>query len=95
MMCGGFGGVKQPDENILAELSQIKGTIETKLNSSFTVFEPVHYKSQVVAGTNLMVKIKVDGEKYIHVKYHRPLPCNGTELVLMDASAGHSVTSDL
>jgi cystatin-A/B len=94
-MCGGFGGVKQVDDKIIEELGKVKSSIEAKLNSTFNVFEPVHYKSQVVAGTNFLVKIKVDNEKHIHVKYHRPLPCNGTELILLEATSGHSETDNL
>ena len=93
MMCGGFGQVREVNDDIRSELQSLKQSIEQKLNYQFTVFEPLHYKSQVVAGSNFMVKIKVDGEKFIHVKYHRPLPCNGNQLVLMDASAGHTLES--
>lgn len=95
MICGGFGQAREVDDNIRSHLNTLKEKIEEHLNATFSVFEPLKYTSQVVAGSNYLVKIKVDGEKYIHVKYHKPLPCNGTELVLMQATQGHTLDSNL
>ena len=43
--------------------------------------------TQVVAGTNYMVIIKVDGDKQIEAKIFKPLPCNGTELKVNSVKA--------
>ena len=95
MMCGGFGQVKPADNEVSQHLSEIKPHVESKMNATFTVFEPVHYKTQVVAGLNYLVKVKVDGEKYVHVKFCKPLPCNGTQLVLLSVEGDQSLSSDL
>ncbi len=85
MMCGGFSQANQPDETIVAICNDIKPHVEAHLNSTYTVFEPVSYTSQVVAGTNFLIKVKVGEDEHISIKVHRPLPCNGTELKLMEA----------
>ena len=94
-MCGGFGQAKAADESIVAICNDIKGQTESHLNATYNTFEPINYTSQVVAGTNFMIKVKVGDADYIHIKVHRPLPCNGTELKLMDATSGHSLETAL
>jgi hypothetical protein len=32
-----------------------------------------------------LIKVKVGEDEHISIKVHRPLPCNGTELKLMEA----------
>ena len=95
MMCGGFGQVNNADESTVAMCNEIKPKIEAHLNAKYDTFEPVSYTTQVVAGTNYKIKVKVGDSDYIHIKIHKPLPCNGTELVVMDASSGHSLDSAL
>lgn len=94
MMCGGFGNAKEADADIVAYANEVKASVETALGRTFTTYEPTHYKSQVVAGINYSIKIKTDTD-YIHVKVHKPLPCNGTELVVMETSQGHSLETAL
>ncbi len=48
-----------------------------------------------VAGTNYLVKVKVDGNEYIQVKVHKPLPHTQKEPVLMTAVGGLSESSPL
>ena len=95
MMCGGFGEAKEVDETTTGIVTDIKPAVEEKLGKTFTKFEPVSFKTQVVAGTNYIVKVKIDDEKYIHIKVHKPLPCNGTELRLLSAEEGHLAESAL
>ncbi len=90
-MCGGFGQAKPADDDVRQHLEEVKPLVEAETNASYTVFEPVSYKTQVVAGLNYIVKVKVDGEEYIHVKIHKPLPCNGTELSLMTVESGKTL----
>ena len=94
-MCGGFGQAKPADDSVKQVANEIKPKVEAALNSTFTVYEAVSYKTQVVAGTNFMIKVKVDGDKYIHIKVFRHLQCNGTQLELLEQSAGHTLTDQL
>ncbi len=89
MMCGGFGSEKQVNETVIQICNEVKESIENSLNAKYNVFEPVKYKSQVVAGTNYKVKIKVD-EGYVHAKIHQALSCNGGNVNIMEVSGGHT-----
>jgi cystatin-A/B len=94
MLCGGFGGVKNADNSIVELCNDIKSSAENHLGQTFTVWEPVHYKTQVVAGTNYLIKVKTDTD-YVHVKVHKALPHNGADLQLMNASSGHTLENPL
>ena len=48
--------------------------LEKALGETYTEFEAVKYTKQIVNGTNYNIKVKVGGEKYIHIKVHVPLP---------------------
>jgi cystatin-A/B len=75
MKCGGVSAPKPMNPEMFSKFVSLKANIQAKAGLTFTVFEPVAYTSQVVAGTNYKAKIKVDGGKYIHVKLFEPLPC--------------------
>ena len=94
-MCGGFGDARPVDDNVKSYANEVKGKVEEKLNTKFTVYEPINYKSQVVAGANFMIKVKVDGDKYIHIKVFKPSPVNGTEKQLLDVQTGKSLNDPL
>ncbi len=95
MFCGGFAQARPADDSIKQVANEVKPKVEAALNATFTTWEAVSYKAQVVAGTNFLIKVKVDGDKYVHIKVFRPLPCNGTELELLEQSAGHSLTDQI
>jgi cystatin-A/B len=84
MMCGGFGNDKQPDEEVRGICNEIKSQVESKLNASYGTFEPLSYQTQVVAGTNFLIKVKTDNGQ-LKIKVHRPLPHAGPQLTLMEA----------
>ena len=52
---------KEADDSLNDLLSQLKSDIETKLNTKFTLFKAIRYRTQTVRGTNFFVKIKVAG----------------------------------
>lgn len=90
-MCGGFTQNKPMDDEVKAIANEMKPKVETAMNKTFGVYEPVCYKTQVVAGVNYSIKVKVDGGKYLHMKIFKPLPCNGTELELLNQTDGHTL----
>mmetsp|Transcript_40622 Transcript_40622/g.46575 ORF Transcript_40622/g.46575 Transcript_40622/m.46575 type:complete len:99 (+) Transcript_40622:33-329(+) len=89
MLAGGHSEVKT-DADGLATISSFKGIIEAHLNASYTVFEPVHYTTQVVAGTVYQAKIRVDGDDHVHAKVYVTLPHEGENAEIMVAEAGKS-----
>ena len=95
MMCGGFGGARPADDEVKELVKSVKPKVEAKANNTYNVFEAVNFTTQVVAGTNFLVKVKVDNDKYLHVKVFRPLPCNGTELEVLDVQTGKTLNDPL
>ena len=91
-LCGGTGANKVADDHIKEVCSQIKSAVETHAAKSYATFEPVAYKTQVVAGTNYFVKVKVDdGDSHVHLRVFKGLPHAGGELSLH--SMQHEKTS--
>ena len=74
MRCGGFGKVKEVDASIQAILDGVKASVDQSLGHSPSTFTAISYASQVVAGTNYIIKVDTGADKYIHVKVHKPLP---------------------
>ncbi len=84
MICGGHTEPKPADDTCRQVLADVKSKVEGKMNATYTTFEVVNYTTQVVAGTNFVIKAHVGDNKHLAVKVFRPLPCNGTELEVTD-----------
>lgn len=61
------------DELVIKSCKTIRDDVvskakEDKQDYNFKEFTPIKAKSQVVAGTNLFVKVKIDSNKYIHIR---------------------------
>ena len=77
MLCGGASSSKPADEDIKQICTEIREEAEKHADKKFDIFEPVEYKSQVVAGTNYFIKVKVDDDNHVHVRVYHKLPCYG------------------
>jgi hypothetical protein len=62
------------DAHGLEIISQFKATVEGHSGVSYGVFEPIHYTTQVVSGTNYQAKVRVGEEEFIDFKVYQPLP---------------------
>lgn len=82
-MCGGL-------KDQALEKAQASGW-----NGLFSEFTAVSFTSQVVAGTNYFVKVKVGDGKYCHLRVHQPLPHTGQppaiHSVQMDKAEGDAI----
>merc|ERR1711916_400768 len=87
-----MGDASAPDENAKAVLASVKGAVETKQGKTYTTFDPIHVKTQVVAGTNYMFKVLCDEGEVIHVKVHKPLPHTNNPTVLMNVLPAKQLT---
>ena len=87
-MLGGFGAAKPVTPEVGQLALNMKPHAETKLGASWSTYEPVTYTSQVVAGTNYLVKVKVGESEYVHLKIYQPLPCAGGQPELSEAHGG-------
>ena len=73
MLCGGFGNARDADDEVKALALEMKPKVEQALGATYGTFEAVKYTSQVVAGTNYKIKVKVGDEQYVHIKVFVPL----------------------
>ena len=95
MMCGGFGDAEDADEEIKAIAKEIKPQVEKALGAKYSQFEAVKYISQVVAGTNYKIKVKVGDKQYVHIKVYVPLPCKNAPNELLEQEAGKTLDDPL
>lgn len=95
MMCGGFGGAKDADAEVQTIADSVKQQTEQKLGKTFAEFKALKYKTQVVAGTNYLIKVQVGADQYVHIKVFKALPCNGGELKLSEATGGKTLADAL
>ena len=95
MMCGGFGNSRPADDKVKAIALEMKPKVEQALGETYSEFEAVSFMTQVVAGTNYKIKVKVGNGKYVHIKVFVPLPCNGTEKKLRSQEANKTLNDKL
>ena len=74
MMPGGFEQAKEATKEIQTIAEGMKEQVEKQLGQTFDRFDAVVYTSQIVAGTNYLIKVQVGEEKFVHIKVHIPLP---------------------
>ena len=73
---GGMKEVKDITPEVKELVLKVKTDIESKANQTFTTFEPISFATQVVAGTNYFVNIKVGENKHIHCRIFQDLKRN-------------------
>ena len=74
---------------------QVKPAVEDRLGRGFAELTAEGFISQVVAGTNFIIRVRADGGEYLHVKLHRPLPFRNAPPSLMGVLAGKTVDDAL
>jgi len=70
-LAGAKGHVKSVDQDTTQFVNSARKKIEEKAGEVFQRFEPVSFRTQVVAGYNFFVKIRVGEDKYIHATIWR------------------------
>ena len=91
MLCGGFGNARDADDKVKALALEMKPKVEQALGATYGTFEAVKYTSQVVAGTNYKIKVKVGDEQYVHIEVFVPLPCKNAPNELLSQEAGKTI----
>ena len=61
---------------------EMKEKIEKTLNKTFTIYQPISYKTKINGGKIFLFKIKIDNDSYIHVKIHK-LPIYSSDNILI------------
>ena len=78
-MVGGFGEEHEMTEEVLSMVSALKEDIEVQAGEKFETFNPISYKSQVVAGINFDVTVRTGEAKSVVVRIFKPLPHTGEQ----------------
>ena len=92
---GGFGGAKDANDEVKVLAKEFKPEVEKALGATYSVFEAVKYVTQVVAGTNYKIKVKVGDNQYVHIKVFVPLACNNAPNKLVEQEAGKTLADPL
>lgn len=65
------------------------------MNKNLDTFEPLKVKTQVVAGTNYLVKIHIGNGEHVHSKIFKPLPHTGSPAEVTEVTAGKTLQDEL
>eukprot|EP00121_Abeoforma_whisleri_P012411 Awhi_evm1s11455 len=100
VQCGGFGDSNPADDKIksLCEKHRdeaLEQCQQSGWNGMFVEFTPVEYKTQVVAGTNYLVKVKTSDSHHVHLKIYEPLPHTNEPTSLTSTTPGLTAESPL
>ncbi|XP_052412335.1 cystatin-B-like [Carassius gibelio] len=86
-MCGGWSPVKPVTLEVIKICLEMRKPIEDRVEdgNDSKVYIPSVYSSQIVNGTNYVVKVFLGGRDdgvCVHAKIHQALPCNDGKLTL-------------
>nr|AYV89043.1 cystatin [Tetranychus truncatus] len=81
MLCGGWSQTKDADDFTHRMVAQVKPELERKLNREFEQLSAVSYKSQIVNGTNYLIKAKASDDEHVHIRVHVPIRSEEANLV--------------
>ncbi|XP_036907439.1 cystatin-A [Sturnira hondurensis] len=95
MMPGGLTEAKPATPEIQKIADEVKPQLEEKTNETYEEFEAIEYKTQVVAGINYYIKVRVGHNSYIHMKIFKPLPQRQQSLTLTDYQTDKSKDDEL
>jgi len=77
-MTGGPTEKFDATDEVKAFCEEVRQEVEKKVGQDkVKVYKALHYRSQLVAGTNYFVKVQIDDDgKCLHLRLFEPLPCN-------------------
>ncbi|KAM8820398.1 cystatin-A-like [Eudromia elegans] len=74
MMPGGLSDTTPATPEVQHIADQVKPQLEEKENEVYGLFQAIEYRTQVVAGTNYFIKVKVSDGTYVHLRVFQSLP---------------------
>ena len=83
------------DDSAIRAAESVRQGVEHELGHPVSVYEVLEAHSQVVAGTNYKLKVRVSDTECVHLKVYVPLPHLRMLPRLDNFQAGHTVTSPL
>ncbi|KAL9969469.1 hypothetical protein ACROYT_G021689 [Oculina patagonica] len=88
MACGAPSEEKKADGEVQKIVDEMKSQAEAKAGESYNQFEAISYKTQLVAGTNYFIKVKVGDSSYVNLRVYKTLSHAGSTLELTDMKTG-------
>jgi len=76
--------IKRVTPAIKQKINEVQGKPIKEVKTGLELFEPLTFKTQIVAGRNYFVKVRVNGEngdQIWHLKIHEPLSGNPAQLL--------------
>ncbi|XP_047424810.1 cystatin-A5-like [Mugil cephalus] len=89
-ICGGFTEPRPATEEIQRICDEVKGQVEEQTKKKYGIFRALHYRSQVVAGTNYLIKVNSGPSSHLHVIVFEALPCHGGQKSVSGLEEGHT-----
>jgi len=90
-LAGGYSETKHADADVRETAVKAKASTQTKLGKNYALFEAISYRSQIVNGTNYLIKVKTDNG-YIHIKVYRSFK---GEVELKSIQEGQTLGSEI
>ncbi|EDQ92432.1 uncharacterized protein MONBRDRAFT_35345 [Monosiga brevicollis MX1] len=87
-MVGGFGAPRDADEEIQQVADAVKSDVVAKIGKDVEQFKAIQVSTQVVAGTNYLIKVDVGSNEFVHIKVFRSLPPFQHELKAVETGKG-------
>ena len=94
-MPGSFNNAKEATEEVKTLAKGMKEQVEKQLGQTFDRFDAVVFSTQVVAGTNYLIKVQVGEEKFVHIKVHVPLAFKNAPNELLECEGGKTFLDPL
>ncbi|XP_059543662.1 cystatin-A [Myotis daubentonii] len=95
MMPGGLTEAKPATPEVQEIADEVKPQLEAQTNETYEEFQAIEYKTQVVAGINYYIKVRVGHDSYIHIKIFKPLPQQQQSLKLTGYQTDKSKDDEL
>ncbi|OCT93616.1 cystatin-A isoform X3 [Xenopus laevis] len=89
---GGLSEVREPTAEDQKLADQVKEDVVNKIGRNVSTFEVVQVATQVVAGTNYFLKVKVACDEFIHIRIYEDLQ---GKVELSDVKDGQTKDSPL
>jgi cystatin-A/B len=70
---GGTGSVRDATPDVQEICNGIRAEVEQKIGHPFEEFRAEQFRTQLVAGMNYFVKVRVDTNDYVHIRLYSDL----------------------
>ncbi|KFP16245.1 Leukocyte cysteine proteinase inhibitor 1, partial [Egretta garzetta] len=74
VITGGFSETRPATPEVQHIVDEVKQDFQERTNMTFSMFKAISYRSQVVSGTNYIIKVQASETEYFHLKVFQSLP---------------------